>query len=89
MHTGSRKLCTHPASERRCGMKNMLCSRSQRITAIPAQQTLSGDSPSTAQVCMDPSQYSDMNTAKKGVTRSLMPWTYPLAGCLEGWQGPA
>ena len=26
-----------------------------------------------------------MKTAMKGVTRSLMPCTYPLAGCLRWW----
>ena len=25
------------------------------------------------------------NTMRKGVTRSLMPWTYPEAGCLKEW----
>jgi hypothetical protein len=25
--------------------------------------------------------YAERNTWKKGVTRSLIPWTYPLAGC--------
>ncbi|EDL22625.1 mCG21152, partial [Mus musculus] len=25
--------------------------------------------------------YSERKTTKNGVTRSLIPWTYPLAGC--------
>lgn len=29
---------------------------------------------------MFPSRYSDKNTIRNGVTRSFIPWTYPLAG---------
>ena len=32
---------------------------------------------------MLPGRCSDKKTARKGVTRSFMPCTYPLAGCLR------
>lgn len=57
------------------------CSLSTKTNSVAP---LIGGQVPTAQSFMGPSKYSDMNTARKGVTRSLMPWTYPLAGCLHG-----
>ena len=43
----------------------------------------SGGTVSRSQPSMLPLWCSLRNTARKGVTRSLMPCTYPLAGCLH------
>ena len=39
------------------------------------------------QVSMCPGKCSDRKAARKGVSRSLMPCTYPLAGCLHPTPG--
>jgi hypothetical protein len=42
---------------------------------------------SGVQLSMSPGRCSERNTDRKGVTRSFMPCTYPLAGCLHARKG--
>ena len=51
-----------------------------RLTETGSQKLISASLTSFNQITALPT-YADKNTTKKGVTRSLMPWTYPLAGC--------
>ncbi len=49
------------------------------------QRTSSGNSVSVSSPTV-PSMWGERKTARNGVTRSLMPCTYPLAGCLQSQQ---
>jgi len=39
------------------------------------------DNDNYVEMCLLGSMYSARKTTNIGVTRSLIPWTYPLAGC--------